>query len=260
MKFFSGKRAVMVFLAVAAVMLLPLAGQATTFSFQGLQTTPATISTQSIAIGESQFKVEIFADTDPLLLNYVDFKISNSPTSGTFQTSSITEAYFWDGQIFTGAYKIGQSSGVNFIAGGVAVAGTFAAVAGLPDAALCFTFDGFGSTPPTSHNGVDSNNEFVTLKLQVNPSGTMSALDTVLAEIGQWGGLGSSFDGATMLAMGLKGQAFGKDALGKDYTSADFVINPNGTVPPPVPVPPTVWLMGSGMVGLALLGWRRRKQ
>jgi hypothetical protein len=34
----------------------------------------------------------------------------------------------------------------------------------------------------------------------------------------------------------------------------------NGTVPPPVPVPPTVWLMGSGMVGLALLGWRRRKQ
>jgi hypothetical protein len=242
----------MIMLTVASLSLLPLAANATSLIFQGLQTDPATISPESIAIGENQFKVEITAD--PSLTNYVDFKITNIPTIGTFQTSSITEAYFWDGSIFTGNYQIDQSSGVNFIAGGVAVAGTFASVAGLPTTSLAFTFDGFGSTPPTSHNGVDSTSEYVILRLEVNPANSQSALDTVLAAIEQWGGPGTTWNENTMLAMGVKGQAYEEN-----LTSADFVAVPTGGFIP-IPVPPSALLLGSGLLGLGLFGWRRREK
>ena len=36
--------------------------------------------------------------------------------------------------------------------------------------------------------------------------------------------------------------------------------NPGAGPPPPIPVPPSVWLLGSGLVGLGLLGWRRKSK
>lgn len=42
----------------------------------------------------------------------------------------------------------------------------------------------------------------------------------------------------------------------------NYIIEPDGVGgrPPGVPVPPSAWLLGSGLVGLGLLGWRRRKE
>jgi hypothetical protein len=45
------------------------------------------------------------------------------------------------------------------------------------------------------------------------------------------------------------------DHVGFNYGTA---LNPGGFVP--IPIPPSAWLLGSGLLGLAGLGWRRRRQ
>jgi hypothetical protein len=44
-------------------------------------------------------------------------------------------------------------------------------------------------------------------------------------------------------------------------SDSDFVGgNPGGLITDPVPIPPTALLLGSGLLGLGLIGWRRREK
>jgi hypothetical protein len=253
-------RRFLVLLALAALLLLmlPVAASADIFYFDGLQ--PLNMPTDT-AIGQNQFAVEVTAGPTINDIPYVNFTFTNKiiAPSWTFQPSSITDVYFWDGSFFTKDYAITYSSGVEFIAGGVPQGmGDFTSVAGLPKASLVFCFKGFGSTQPTPQMGVDSPAEWLTLSLGVNPYPGLSALETVLATLDNWEGLGSTstipyWDGNTMSAIGLFAQAFA------DGGSERFVDLPGGEFHG-APIPATALLLGSGLVGLGLMGWRRRRQ
>lgn len=248
-------RGFLVLLAVAAVLLLmvPVAAQADMFYFDGLE--PLALPTDT-AVGQNQFAVNVTAGLTVDNVGYVNFTFTNKPIASgwTFQPSSITDVYFWDGSIFTGDYVITSSSGVDFIAGGVPEGmGDFTSVAGLPKASLVFSFEGFGSTQPTSQMGVDDSTEWLTLSLGVKPYDGWSAVDTVLAYLGNWEGSGTTWDGNTMAAIGLFAQAFA------DGGSERFVDSPGGEFHG-VPIPATALLVGSGLVGVGLMAWRRRRK
>ncbi len=72
--------------------------------------------------------------------------------------------------------------------------------------------------------------------------------------------LGSS---STLYAMtaspgnNVYGYSLGTVTLSADGSTLSFVANAGGGNPPPVPLPAAVWLLGSGLVGLAGIGRRR---
>ena len=143
MKFLPGKRAVLVLLAVAAVLLLmPLAAQATLYGFSQITNngSPATAS---------QYWVDVTASGAQ-----VKFHFTNSgPIS-----SSITDIYFDDGSLL-GIASVINGPGVDFsqgacpgnLPGGNLAVPAFATTAG-------FSAD---SNPPRQPNGVNPGGEYV---------------------------------------------------------------------------------------------------
>jgi hypothetical protein len=231
MKLFSGKRAVMVLLAVAAVMLLPLAASADMVYFYK-------ITNNGNVNVASQLAVDVTdAGTTMAGVNQVLFTFTNNV--GT--PSSITDVYFADGTLLGIASITGTpSSGVAF-----ASPATPGDLPGGNTVGFSTTQDfSADSETPIMEKGVNAKTE--TLGILFDLLGTKTFADTMLALSGAPGEAGS-------LSIGLHVQAIGTTGGSDSYVNL-----PPGTAP--VPVPPTVWLMGSGMVGLALLGWRRRKQ
>jgi hypothetical protein len=267
MKLFSGKRAVMVCLAVAAVMLLPLTAQAVVtldmqYSFVSIPTT--VVPAGNALIGVNQFKVDVIATGSDFAAasasHDVMFKFTNlGPTQST-----ISEIYFYDGTLFNNTVPPGgfvaptltySGPGISFglteiNPGNLPGDNNYFGNIHVPQPALVFAADP-GSTAPD--NGVNPSGEWVAFSFSL-PNTTYADILTALgtANTPNSSGIAAYIDGT--LVLGIHGVNFASG------DSVSFVNTPNGTVPPPVPVPPTVWLMGSGMVGLALLGWRRRKQ
>jgi hypothetical protein len=111
-------------------------------------------------------------------------------------------------------------------------------------------FDGFGDF----NTGINSSlNGFPGAMTEVTFVSTQFFADTdaVLAALtgNTQGWLGAVDLGAYVTATGVSTGLTGMAHNGE----------PSGGVPN-VPVPPTVWLMGSGLVGLGLMRWRRRQQ
>jgi hypothetical protein len=55
---------------------------------------------------------------------------------------------------------------------------------------------------------------------------------------------------------GVLGEALVTAFIGPSTASAQIIITEDI---PPVPIPGAVWLLGSGLLGLGLLGWRRKQ-
>jgi hypothetical protein len=217
----------MVLLAMAAVMLLPLAANAVMYGFSNITNNNA----GDAAIGEAQLFVDVTASGTGVL-----FTFGNTGPAA----SSITDVYFDDGTllalttIFNGPGVIfSQGASPGNLPGGNTVTPPFVTTAG-------FSAD---SNPPAQPNGV---NPGESLGIFFTLQGT-SDFDSVLAALGLGGATGG-------LRIGIHVQGF--DSGG----SESFINNPREGFPNPIPVPPTVWLMGSGLVGLGLLRWRRRQQ
>jgi hypothetical protein len=145
--------------------------------------------------------------------------------------SSITDVYFDDGTLLD-LSSITNGAGVSF-----AELATPANLPGGNNITPAFqTTKGFSadSDAPVQPSGVNPG-EWVKVYFDLKPNGTYN---DVISELG---------DGRLRIGVHVQGFSTG--------SSASFV---NNFVPAPVPVPPAVWLFGSGL--LSLLGIARRRQ
>lgn len=201
--------------------------QADTFGFHAItNNNPA-----QVAIGEAQFFVDV---TDPAGLNNILFTFRN-----TGPIASVIGQVYFDDQGATNslllniaAYNVGNVGTVAFTPP--------ATPAELPSANTAVppfnTTDSFsaGADNPAPTNGVNSSEAF---GIQFNLKGTFEFADVIAAI--------NSGD----LRMGIHGISLGTGpGLGG---SESFVNNP-------VPLPPSAFLMGSGLLGLLGFGWRRK--
>ena len=222
MKFLPGKRTIMVFLAVAAVMMLPLAAQAdVTYGFER-------ITNNGSPDTAGQYFVDV---SDPSGLNNVLFTFRNVGPIASF----IDGVYFMDGTL------LGISSIINGI--GVAFSNP-ADPASLPSQNT--------ATPPfVTHVGFSADND-PGAGNGVNPGEQVGIQFDLISGQEYANTLAALIDGTLRIGIHVQG-------ISTAGFSDSFVNTPGGGTPP-IPVPPTVWLMGSGLVGLGLMAWRRRKQ
>lgn len=244
MRFFCGKRAVLVLLVVAAVMMLPLAAQATLVEVPIANPLGSTATNTIISPtirGVTAFNewdnggfsitalVTRLADS---LNNYVfryDYTI-NVPQKGLSH---------WIIAVTPGAPN------EDFWYGGVDVRNYF----NTSTKTLLKTWDPGPSNPglPASFYGI----KFDTGGEGLNYFTLFSLNKPVWADFyakdGKTGGTGVYAHNA----------GFGNPDPGSGYAGL-FTIGPNSSGGQ-VPIPPSVLLMGSGLLGLGLIGWRRRK-
>jgi hypothetical protein len=244
MKLFSGKRAVMVFLAVAAVMLLPLTAQATmepvpltggtaTNTITNLAGVEATGSwnpdsslgftitstvTQFVVNGSFVYEYDYSANVPAKNFSHIIIGVSKPEAGETF--------FFWQGTVSDHTtpltplqYPLNDNANNT---PGLPAAGIYGI--SFPQTSTTATFSFFSYNAPVWQDFYAKD-------------GTDAHIDVTAWNTG-----------------------FG---LAADIPFAsNYIIGPdsvNGTVPP-VPVPPSVLLLGSGLVGLGLIGWRRREK
>jgi hypothetical protein len=212
----------MVILAVAAVMLLPLAASAMIYDFEKITNN-----------GNPDVSKQLWVNVTEAGDN-VKFQFYN--TVGT--TSSITDIYFDDGTLLGIASITDSGVGVVF--------DTPATPGDLPGRNLAspqfettanFSVD---SNNPIMANGVNTASEWVAITFSLingkTYADTLFALDS-----------GDLRIGLHVQAIGLQG---GSDS---------YINNPEGGVVPPVPLPAAFWLIGAGLVRLGFYSRRRRQ-
>jgi hypothetical protein len=246
-----------VLLALAAVLLLPLGARAsTTPDFVAINPFPFDYTNHPDAsIGESQFKMLVTYDSADA--HAITFEFKNTPLSGA--PSSITAIYFYDGTLFEGATATFSypTPGVTFKTDNVTPGqlpgiGNYFGVNNNPNGPLptylVFSAD---SAPQGAESGSSPNGINPGEALRITFSNLPYTADGILAALGLANPAGKPFNTGS-LVVGLIAQSVGENNL-----SFDYVDNPTATFS--IPVPPTVWLLGSGLVGLGLLGWRRKR-
>lgn len=173
------------------------------------------------ATGVAQFGVDV---TDP-----GGGQVKFTFTNDVGDASSITDVYFDDGSLL-GIASISSSAGVSFtqiaspanLPGGNNASPPFVTTAG-------FSAD---SDPPTQPNGVNAATENLMIFFDLIAGQSFA---DVIAELT-----------SGELRIGIHGQGFG------DGGSESFVNVP-------IPIPPAVWLLGSGLVALIGIGRRRNR-
>ncbi|HEX8979357.1 MAG TPA: VPLPA-CTERM sorting domain-containing protein [Parasulfuritortus sp.] len=169
--------------------------------------------------------------------NQLDMEVTQSGSNALFKftndigaPSSITAIYFDAPNLFESIGIQGSSSGVSFTSG--------ANPANLPGSSgINFTTNySFSSTSPhggNTANGINTNNEWLTLVASLTPNETFN---DILAALGSGG-----------LRVGLHVQ-------GINGGTSDSYVN----TPSPVPLPAAAWLFGSALLGFTMLSSRKK--
>lgn len=239
MHFLPGKRAVLALLAVAAVILLPLAAGASTAYFDlGIPNTALS------AFSSPYATVTITGGDTDTIAGPVSFEVLGLPGS-----------------------RISDSVSFQFLLGG----DVFGIMGLTPTAVTAFSQMGIGFDPPVfsivANSGVGDFGKFTNVIQNIN--GFKNAVSSFTFSVSE------QFDDANAALAFLQTLS---NLNNKGYFAAAHIFptlntNPidqangaintgfagNGNQGVPIPVPPTVWLLGSGLIGVGLLGWRRKK-
>jgi len=224
------KRKLIVLLGVAAVLLVPLTAQAVTYGFYNITNNNAA---NAATAGQYLVDVTAYAATPA---NDVLFLFTNSGPVA----SSICDVYFDDGTLLYLA-QVFNSTGVSFTQAEISKVSP-PDLPGGNNITPHFNVTGYfkaDTDPPVQPNGVNPGEQLGIL-FTLQPGEDVAHTVTALTN--------------GDLRIGIHVQAIGTGG------SESFVNNKipggGGGV---IPVPPTVWLLGSGLVGIGLLGWRRKK-
>jgi hypothetical protein len=243
MKILPGKRTVIGLLAVAAVMLLPLAAQAELYNFFCINQTASPGPPPNDAyIAQNQLQLDVTSvDADT-----VAFKISNTGAINFL----VSEIYFYDGSVLnTSVASAPDTPGVAF---SQVIKDPMPDLPagddwGLPKKSAIFVANADNPAPTWGINP----GEYLTINMDLL---TGITFDDVIAALNM-ATYSNHFTAGETLVIGVHAISF------PDGGSISLVdTNPSGGVTPPVPVPPTVWLLGSGLLGLGLMRWRRKTQ
>jgi hypothetical protein len=226
MKLFSGKRAVMVLLAVAAVMMLPLGAQANIVL-------PLTLTVPNSDL--SGYNGQTFGTVD----------VNLTGTSAQFTFEANPGFLFVDG----GAFSLNLATpftASTFTADNIF--GNPITITNVPGEVS--TFGNFNISYNTGNSGANPTNSgrFYSAMFTVTGLASGVTLDNLFApnELGY----------IAAAHIGVIGTEGATGTLAVTGFAADGI---SGNTPP-VPVPPSALLLGSGLLGLALVGWRRKKQ
>jgi hypothetical protein len=143
---------------------------------------------------------------------------------------SICDVYFYDGALLGATMSIQNSSGVAFSPNANPEALPGGIPYGLPKASVVFSADSDSGDPGVMTNGVNPG-ESLGIQFALASGKSFAEVIATLDE------------GSTVV--GIHVQSFG-------HSGSESFVN--------VPLPPSVLLLGSGLVGLGLRGFRRRRQ
>ncbi len=232
------KRIALGIAAIWGLLILAIPSPADTYDF--VQIT----SNRDYFADPSQFTVEVLAVVGSP--NQVSFTFYNA-AGGV--ASSITDIYFEDGTLLGIASITDSGEGVAF--------NSPANPEGLPGGNLAYPFsftttEGFSADadPPTAAQGVNPG-EWVQITFNLIDDNTF---DDVIAALNKPITEAADLEGS--LRIGLHIQAF------PGGSSQSFVNDTPGPGPGPLPVPETtsLLLLGSGLIGLAGVGYKGRKR
>lgn len=211
----------------------PAAADTYTYYFMNITNNNAA----NAAAGEAQLRMDVSGSDGS---NVVYFKFYHDGNT----SMSITDIYFYDGVLGLSGTTLAifaQSLGVSFDLNATPAALPGGSGYGLPTSSVVFSSD---SNPPVAANGIQPPSEYLTLKFTLAAGKDIDDVVAALAWI-QPGESPPLFDPGTDLVVGLHVQAFANGG------SESFVVRPPG-----VPLPGSVLLFGSGLLGL--LAVRRR--
>jgi hypothetical protein len=250
MKFFSGKRAVLVFLAVAAVLLLPLAAQAITFTGSSgdlaaeITFTLINNSTQLQVVLTNTSSADVLVPSNVLTAVFWDMSPSVTLTRVSAQLNSGSTVLF--GGTDPGGVVGGEWAYKALLSGAPGGAGLGVSSSGLSLFAPEDRFPGTNLQGPDSVDGLQygitsAGDDTATGNPKVTGSQALIKNSVVYILSGSF--LDDNLPAITNVSF----------QYGTDFTEPNIPGDPGGGSV--VPIPPTMLLVGSGLLGLA--GWRK---
>ncbi|MBM4301522.1 MAG: hypothetical protein FJ121_08305 [Deltaproteobacteria bacterium] len=237
MRFFCGKRAVLALLTVAAVMMLPLSANAITFTLpvqpdgkQAQVTFTPDFTADTLTITLAELGVAAMANADVLTAVYWDMTPGVALTAVSATGFGATGPYFVTGDVgHNWRYVTGFVPPV--VTASYALSTVGAAIPG---------GGGFGNIPSS---GGSTNIDGVDYGIVNGIFGT---------DRGQFPRTDPYVSGYITFIFGIP-----TDVVSLDFSNVSFNYS-SGVDNRMVPIPPSALLLGSGLLGLGLVGWRRR--
>ncbi len=255
------KPALLVTLVMAALLFSLAPAQADTYYFFPIaQGVPSSYysTTSNLYMEVTEDISDNSATATFVFHNALSGSLVDGKPSGAY--GEITEIYFYDGGLLGAVMSITNNNDVIFEQPEIEVKLPGAQEVGIPaKATATFTATDVpgGGTPGYGINP----GEQLTITFALNEERTIGVIDSLNAWTNAWTENAPNFKSGSMLAVGLHLQKMPQFlSENNNYaTSSGFVVAYGSGAGGLVPLPPSVFLLGSGLLGLAALGWRRRR-